>query len=303
MPRKSEGKVILGTRDVDLLISVCELRYLSSSQVQRLHFPSLQTANRRLRLLEHERYVRRFRGPGVDEDIVMLTEKGAAVVAERLDVPLEQLPWKRKRSTPKNPYFLAHFLAITDFRLDLVEAADRLADVSLLGFIPEYRGTKTNRGGMEKYIRDSLPLRHGIGRISHTPDGVFALVRSERKALFFLEVDRGTETLADSTHGFLKTISFYLNFVIGKRYQRYQKDFKTEEPFRAFRVLVATSSTKRLENIRRLGGDINFSPAHAKRFIWLAEIDKINLENMFSPIWVSLDPNDAQQYAIVPSLS
>jgi hypothetical protein len=233
----------------------------------------------------------------------MLTEKGAAVVAERLDIQLEQLPWKRKRSTPKNPYFLAHFLAITDFRLDLVDAANEIPDLSLLGFIPEYRGNLTSRGGIEKYIRDSVSVRRGNGRISHTPDGVFALQRNERRALFFLEVDRGTETLADSTHGFLKTISFYLNFVIGKRYQRYQKDFKAEEPFRAFRVLVATSSTKRLENIRRLGGDINFSPGHAKRFIWLVEIDKINPEDMFSPIWVSLDPNDPRQYAIVPSSS
>jgi hypothetical protein len=303
MPRKSEGKVILGQRDVDLLISICELRYLSSSQVQRLHFPSLQTANRRLRLLERERYVRRFGGVGVDEDIVMLTEKGAAVVAERLDVPLEQLPWKRKRSTPKNPYFLAHFLAITDFRLDLVEAADNTPDLVLLGFIPEYRANLTSRGGMEKYIRDSIPLRHGIGRISHTPDGVFAMEKHKRKVLMFLELDKGTETLADPAHGFLKTITFYLNLVIGNRYQRYQKDFKIEEPFRAFRVLVATSSTKRLENIRRLGGDINFVPAHAKRFIWLAEIDKINASNIVSPIWVSLDPNDAQRYAIVSSSS
>jgi uncharacterized protein YjiK len=45
--------------------------------------------------------------------------------------------------------------------------------------------------------------------INYTPDGVFALEKNNRTALFFLEIDRGTEVLSNPEKGFSKAINFY----------------------------------------------------------------------------------------------
>ncbi|MFH1681497.1 MAG: replication-relaxation family protein [Candidatus Eisenbacteria bacterium] len=294
-------RLVLTERDMDLLLSVYKYRYLSTSQLQGLHFPSLQTTNRRLRLLADGGFLSTFRSPGIDERLVMLAKKGAEAVAETLLVPFEALGWEGGRREPKDYYFLRHFLAVGDFRIALTRACERMPDVKLLGFIPEHLGEKKPRGGVQKYIREVVAdIDRPRGKIAHTPDGVFALEKGGRAALFFLEVDRGTEVLTNPERGFLKTLRFYLNYLVSEEYQRYREDFGVGEPFKAFRVLVVTSSAKRLENIRTVGGRVDFRPAHAKRFIWLVDEGGVSEETAFSSIWSSLDPEDGKRYAIAP---
>jgi len=136
-------------------------------------------------------------------------------------------------------------------------------------------------------------------KVTHTPDAVFALERGGRSALFFLEIDRGTEGISDPEHGFAKTLRFYLNYLKAAGYQRYQADFKVAEPFAAFRVLVVTSSEKHLENIRAVGGAMRFEPLSAKRFIWLAEGGAVSVGTLLGPVWRSVDPLDERRYAII----
>jgi hypothetical protein len=64
-------------------------------------------------------------------------------------------------------------------------------------------------------------------------------------------------------------------------------------------VLVVTSSEKRLENIRAVGGAMRFEPMSAKRFIWLAESAALTADALLGPIWNSLDPADERRYAII----
>ena len=60
---------------------------------------------------------------------------------------------------------------------------------------------------------------------SHTPDGVFALKKGDNAALFFVEIDRGTEIVSDPEKGVLKSIVFYLNYWVSGKFARYAKDF------------------------------------------------------------------------------
>lgn len=298
VPQK-EITVAVTERDVDVLLSLQEHRYLSVSQIRALHFPSQQTANRRVRALDGADYISIFRAPGFDERVVTLSEKGALLVAEQLSVPLSELGWNKKREQPKDYYFLKHFLAVTDFRIALAEACRRTEDLQLVGFIPEYEGETTAKGGIRKRIRDVVSdAGRGGSKITHTPDGVFALKKGQKTALLFLEVDRGTEVLADEERGFAKTIRFYLHYLRSSGYQRYVKEFGVFEPFRAFRVLVVTTSKKRLANMRRLGGNIDFEPAHAKRFIWLSHREAVNADTILTPIWTALAPSDERRYGI-----
>jgi hypothetical protein len=285
----------LTARDVAVLVNVYKYRYLSVSQVEALHFPSRRTAYRRLQALTALSYLKAFTVPGIPERVYYLDKPGAEVVAGEMHVAIDDLKWHRSMRAPKDYYFLRHFLAINDFRIALTRACQD-SPITLLGFIPEYVGEKTSQGNVKKYLRDHVcDITNVTRRISHTPDAAFALEKDGSAALFFAEIDRGIEIVNDPEKGFLKSVVFYLNYFVDGKYQRYATDFG-ERQFKAFRTLIVTNSTKRLENMRKAVSRLSFTPAHAKRFLWGAT--NVNKELMFAPIWQSLDVSDATQYKI-----
>jgi hypothetical protein len=191
--------------------------------------------------------------------------------------------------TPKDYYYLRHFLAINDFRI-LITQVCKNAPISLLGFIPEYIGEKTKEGHVKKYLRDS------VKEYSHTPDAVFALEKDGNTALFCLEIDRGLETVSDPEKGFLKCVIFYLHYFVARKYERYETDFGN--PFKSVRTLVVTPSQKRLEHMRQAVTNLAFSPAQAKRLLWGTIQEQANKEFLFEAIWQSMDAEDDKLYRI-----
>lgn len=283
------------TRDIKVILDVYKFRYLSTTQVQTLHFPSRQTANRRLRLLMEAGYVKGYQAPSIEDRIFYLTPKGASLVADTLQVPVEALRFRRIADAAKDYYFLKHFLQINDFRISLTLSLKTQSELSLLGFIPESYGEKTEGGGVVKYIRDFVcDIKDPQQRINFTPDAVFALEKGKNAALFFLEIDRGTEILSDPEKGFLKSVTFYYNYFISNKYQRYIEDFKCES-FRGFRVLFVTTTEARLSNMRAAASDANLKET---RFIWLTTVSQIRPETIFQPIWRSLDEKEKAPYRI-----
>jgi hypothetical protein len=231
-----------------------------------------------------------------------LARLGAEAVAERLGVPLAETGWDARREHPKDYLFLQHFLAASDFRITLTKACAQRPDIGLLGFIPEYVVDGMPTGAVRKHIRDVTADVSDQGhKIAHTPDGVFALGRGGVSALFFLEVDRGTEVLTNPNRGVLKIVRFYLSSLVTGSYQRYRDDFQVTEPFKAFRALFVVSSAERLRNIRKLCGTLPFSPEHAKHFLWLTTSEAVLDPELLSREWCSLDPEDTKPYRILPA--
>src|SRR5262249_17580381 len=187
----------LTSRDIQAILSVYECRYLTGTQLERLHFPSLQAMWRRMKALLDMGFVKSFTAPHIPERIFYLDKKGAEIVAIETRLTMEELDWRSHQRVPKDYYFLRHFLAINDFRITLILACQR-SDLSLVGFIPEFVGEKNDSGFVKKYLRDH------VQDYSHTPDAVFCLEKDGKPALFFLEIDRGGEVLTDETKGFLK---------------------------------------------------------------------------------------------------
>jgi hypothetical protein len=130
--------------------------------------------------------------------------------------------------------------------------------------------------------------------ISHTPDASFALEKDGNAALFFVEIDRGGETVTDPTKGMLKAIVFYMNYWAVGKYTRYEQDFGRE--FKAFRLLIVTNSTRRLQHIREAVTKYQFPSKQVKRFLWGAT--DVTKENIFLPIWRSMDITDEIIYKI-----
>ena len=286
-------------RDVQVIVDVYKYRYLSVSQITSLHFPSVQMARRRLRLLTANGYLAGFTAPGIAERLYYLDRRGAEVVTSYLRVPMGDLKWSRSARAPKDYYFLKHFLQNNDFRIILTKACSAPdSGIDLLGYIPEYYSEKTGKGGVVKYIKDFVcDIRNPARLIHHTPDSVFALERDGRSALFFLEIDRGTEVLTNPDKGFLKCLQFYLNYWVDGKYQRYAEDFKCE-PFKAFRTLIVTTSQTRANNMRQAARDIYVDPPQVKRFIWLTSDDRLEQDTIFQPVWQSVDVTDSSYYKI-----
>ena len=103
---------------------------------------------------------------------------------------------------------MRHFVALNDFRVAITR---QLAggDVQLRGFIPEYYGSKHQSGRVTKYLKDvAFDIVNPKEHIPHTPDAVFCLEKGNKPALFFLEIDRGTEVLSSPEKGVLKMVRF-----------------------------------------------------------------------------------------------
>ena len=222
----------LTERDLAVLSSLLKHRYLSVSQIQRLHFPSQQVTYRRLRALGQEGLVRRFGVANIPEGIFHLKPKGIKIAAAGGRDGFPPIEVK-----PKDHYFMRHFLQVTDVWIQF-EALE--GPVRLVGFIPEFVSRPGGKGVPCKYIRDRTAEAPTEESVAHIPDAVFCLEREGKRALFFLEVDRGTEELSNPERGFLKSARFYLLYLLSGRYRRYRNDFQAR--FEVFRTLYVTDS-------------------------------------------------------------
>jgi Replication-relaxation len=276
-------------RDIYVLLLLSKCRYLTGSQIQRACFPSHQTRWRRTNLLLELGYIKSFTAPNIPEHIFYLDKKGVEVVAGELSKDIEELDWQLPSRTPKDYYFLRHFLAINDFHITLTRASLQ-SDICLIKFIPEFKGEKTREGYVKKHIRDRVQA------YSHTPDAVFALEKDGKPALFFLEIDRGGEVISDPQKGLLKAIVFYLNYWVSDKWTRYNKDFQRE--FKTFRTLIVTTSKERIKHIREATTNFPFKDPDVRRFLWITLESQVTKDWIFESIWQSLDMTDNTLYRI-----
>ena len=277
-------------RDIQVILSLYECRYLTGSQLQRLHFPSNIVMYRRMQSIVEQGFIKSFTAPHIAERIFYLDKKGAEIVAIEQHISMEELEWHAHQRVPKDYYYLRHFLAINDFRITLQLACQRThSTLQLAGFIPEYIGEKNDAGFVKKYLRDK------VQDYSHTPDAVFCLEKDQKAALFFLEIDRGGEVLTDETKGFLKCIVFYLNYWQGTQWKRYERDFNRE--FRTFRMLTVTPSQERLQHMREAVSSYPLQ-SQAKLFLWGTIQDNISVDWIFERIWQTMDITDTNLHQI-----
>lgn len=295
----------LTERDQAVVRALYAYRYLTSSQVARLLFPSQQTANRRLRALLQLGFVTYFEVPAVPERIYRLTRQGAELVARQKETPFEELRyWSVNTHAPKDYYFMRHFIAASDFRMAL-EAACRRAGVEVL-FLPEWLAQREGQA-IRRHITSRSAwgdvLLKGERELVHTPDAAIVLRwPSGGAALFFLEVDRGTETLSNPRRGVRKMVRSYLSSLHEGDYRRYER-FAGGGPLRGFRVLFVTTSERRLENTRERLLDVPAKMRKGLRFLWAAPMEAVTEETVFDKIWCSLDGEDEGRYRIAKKTS
>lgn len=293
--RATPRKTKITERDLELLEAAAVYRCISVSQIERLFFPSRQTATRRLRFLDRYGLLAVDHIPGLSDRVVRIRAKGLRLLGE-ID---QSTSYGSPKSRPRDHYFVRHLLALNDFRLNLEGLCRNHGEVELKGFIPEYQGEQSPSGLVRKTARAEVSV-NGT-RIGHTPDGVFSLSYRDKPALFFLEIDRGTEVIGHPDRGVGKICRFYLAYLLQAKLTRYQELFDLESRPKGFRLLFVTSSSTRLENIRSASLRIETREPKLRRFIWLAVQDSLPDNFLTSRCWVSLDPADTNQYSILPT--
>ena len=172
----------LTERDRRIALDCYDHRILTTEQLRRLHFATRRVAQRRLTELYELRVLDRFRpvwqrGDGSTPYHWLLDHAGAQVVAELLDLPADQLAWRRD-----------HALALAasskrEHQLAVNEFFTRLADDACAagGTLAEWWGERRTAGAF-------------AGRLQ--PDGYGHLHLKGQSIRFLLELDRGTETHA-----------------------------------------------------------------------------------------------------------
>lgn len=93
----------LTSRDIAVLMDIYSYRYMSRSQIEKLHFPSPRTCRRRLQALAELGCIKDFTVPNILERIFYLDKKGAEALA--VEAGIEELDWHRHNRQPKDYFF------------------------------------------------------------------------------------------------------------------------------------------------------------------------------------------------------
>ena len=233
----------IASRDLDILVAVYRFRFLTRQLVEWAFFSRedgdfdrrSSLAARRLQVLYEAGYVQRLvmpvlPGTGRSPAVYALSSRGADAVAVHLGVDRGEVDWtpKHNRATA---FFMEHTLAIARLWASL-EAALLDTDLRLGSWTGEAQLRRWDKRVFDREVHRWVPVR---------PDGYFRLWRSKGCSLpCFVEVDMGTET----NGRFAQKMTAY------QVYRREERRGKSD--IADFRLLVATSGARRLENLRRV---------------------------------------------------
>jgi len=190
-------------------------------------------------------------GHGKTPKVYHLRRKGWELLRSESDIPEELVgPFvEAHREASWSPQ-MYHRLRLLDLLVSLEVEVRGQPQLNLVRTFLEYR--RTRRGGRiaretTDFVADEETPENRI-----IPDAAFVLENTwtGRRALFFLEIDRGTEVISDPDKGVLKALRFYAEYLLTAKYQRYAHDFSCSE-FKGFRALFVTTSPVRVQNIRQ----------------------------------------------------
>ena len=227
-------------------------------------------------------------GPGAWawRPVYRLSRKGAEIVASELNTTVAALSYWGKgddrdhRTTQTGMMFLEHALKINDVRIAIKQGA------AARGYRVEHWLDDSQLKSQE--MRDYVTLTSEYGKtlnVAVIPDAYFSLYMGDRRAHFFLELDRATM----SNPRWRTRILAYLAYVNAGKYQvRYQT--------RSLRILTVTTTAERLENLRKTtlksgGGDL----------FWFTTLDQVSEATILSsPIWrLATDERDSARKTLI----
>ena len=290
VPRKVKKKIRIQERDVDILKDIARYRFLTSDQILRLHFPkgSDSYCNTRLMYLFHKPYRLINRealpieyGKGSPKLVYSLTKRGADFLKTH-GFSTHMTYQKAYKQKLLKAEYRKHEIAINEFRISVEMAVKK-------------QGWEIEQWISEVEFKDPAilnPMRvyyseRGIN-IPVAPDGFFSIYNpdSQRRALFFLEVDRAT---MDHTRFRLKKIRGFHLF--GEEWREIETFRKYKDYPYTYRVLVVVDGGTKRTNELKKDAEIEFADESnktlcAERFCF-TELSKVTPETVLTEdIWL-----------------
>ena len=254
-------------RDRELIHTIYRYRVLRRDQLQRLFFPSKNTTNLRLKLLHQHGYLARRRlpveyGQGSSQWLYLLGGCGASLIAQVEGIDPAQLAWRRSHNHVST-MFLEHTLMVNDICI-----AIQLAVQDASHRVERWLREEELKAQPDRVWIETAPGRRRQSAL--VPDAYGALAFGQRRAHFFFEADRATE----SNGRWAQKVLAYLAYVRSGAYaRRYGTD--------CLRVLTVTTSEQRMQNLLRTthktGGGAMF---------WFTTLDRATPEQILqATIW------------------
>jgi hypothetical protein len=271
--------------DCKFLKSLAEYRILTPTQITSFYQKSRQVVWRRLRTFEKEGLIHPIRyefgrGRGRPECVLGLTEHGVDILVEK-GLICRNMPYEKILVDAS--FCVDHQLLLNWFRIHLnqVEKVVPSLSIKVLAhnspFLPKGQISST-------FITDYSPVPDsGAHGIKFTPDAVFGINDSiaNKTCLYFLEVDRGTETMASPKRDMSDIRQKIINYQWyhhKESYKRYDEIFKCK--LFGFRLLFLTSSNGRLAALCKLTQEM-----FPREFVWLTECKHLFADGVSAKIW------------------
>jgi Replication-relaxation len=176
----------LTTRDIAILLALSNYRYLDRDQVARLFFPTPRVSQRRIKWLKDRGLIYRWlmiEPPGWTRlhSLLLLSPRGARVLANCLDLSPRSLV-RLSEDARDHCFNVGHDLGANAFFVALAGASRDLPNEGLYHWVGESRSRRI--------------LREAVGpKYAPAPDGWGRYLLAGREIIFFLEWDRGTESI------------------------------------------------------------------------------------------------------------
>jgi hypothetical protein len=246
----------LTPRDREVVKAVYEYRFLLRDQIQKLFFPSRNTANFRLHRLFQHGYLQRVFIPEDEQRNARSTQ--ATYVLDKAGARLIGVDFKQARQV--KPFFLKHLLKINDLRIALTLAVQKRGD-RIVKWLPEWKLKKGVKVKDEKTGK-AYPV---------SPDAyfVYELGHSGKRRHFLAEVDMGT----------MEPWRFGLKvkgYILYKTNGRYRQQYQTHS------LIVPTlvpdeNRLRRLKQITEATGGRNM--------FWFTTFEQLEPEKVLGPVW------------------
>lgn len=176
----------LTARDKAVIKAANDYRILRQEQIQRLFFPSKNTAQVRLQLLWQHGYLKRYfflvmNGYFHSPTLYTIDAKGVELLQREYGYTSDELRIIRNEPSQN---FLYHTVGLSEIRLQLTQSSQRQHFK-----VAEWIDEKAHKADFDR-------MQVGQQLLPIVPDGYCRLTTPEHKALhFFVEYDRGTEGL------------------------------------------------------------------------------------------------------------
>lgn len=235
-------KIRLWKRDYDIIETLKQGIY-TTSQLAKLYFSNCKKAAERLKSLFKAGLTDRFQAPLDDA-------RGKP----------EYIYCSKNGKIPKNYSHVKHSLSITDFYVWLIEKTKQEQNMAA----KFYYGTTLE----DKVLLGGLLL----------PDAFFVLEKGDKRLLYFVEIDLGTETLRSGS-----------NYSLAGKLDLYSQLFDSEEynnllnhKFVGFRLLCIFTSQKRIQTFIGIAKEKNAD------FVFCTTFDSLKNTDFFEKTWTDV---------------